>query len=167
MRFRLKPSAPLHGVRPRASAGFTLIEVMVAVSILAISMTVLLSFSGNSMIRSGRAETMTVATMLARQKMAEIEVELDKGSQKGEFPEEKSEEGQFEEPFDEYKWSMEIKRVELPAPVTGQKGSIQDVVGQQLTKEISNTVRELKLVVSWTELGEEQSIDVVTHIVKM
>ena len=81
--------------------------------------------------------------------------------------EEKSEEGQFEEPFDEFKWSMEIKRVELPAPVTGQKGSIQDVVGQQLTKEISNTVRELRLVVSWTELGEEQSIDVVTHIVKM
>ena len=151
----------------KRSAGFTLVEVMVAISILAISLTVLMSFSGNSMIRSGRAEALTVATMLARQRMAEAEIELEKGALKGEFPEEKSEEGQFEEPFDEFKWSMEIKRVELPAPVTGQKGSIQDVVGQQLTKEISNTVRELKLTVLWTELGEEQQIDVVTHIVKM
>lgn len=147
--------------------GFTLIEVMVAVSILAISMTVLVSFSGNSMIRSGRAEALTVGTMLARQKMAEIEIELARGAQKNEFPEEKSESGQFEEPFEEYRWEMEIRRVELPAPVTGEKGSMQEMVAQQMTKEISNTVRELKLRVLWTELGEDQTVDVVTHIVKM
>lgn len=147
--------------------GFTLIEVMVAVSILAISMTALVSFSGNSMIRSGRAEALTVATMLARQKMADIEIELEKGQQKGEFPEEKSEDGQFDEPFEEYRWKMEIQRVELPAPVSGEQGGIQDVVAQQMTKEISNTVRELRLTVLWTELGEEQSIDVITHVVKM
>ena len=154
-------------VSSRGLLGFTLIEVMVAVAILAISMTALVSFSGNSMIRSGRAEALTVATMLARQKMAEIEIEIDKGQAKGEFPEEKSEEGKFDDPFEEYGWKMEIKRVELPAPITGQKGSVQDVVGGQLTKEISNTVRELTLTVLWTELGEAQSIDIVTHIVKM
>lgn len=148
-------------------AAFTLIEVMVAISILAISMTVLLTFSGNSMIRSGRAEALTVATMLARQQMTDLELEIEKGLQKGEFPEEKSEGGTFEEPFEEYQWKAEIRRIELPAPVAGEKGSIQDVVAQQLTKEISNTVRELKLTVLWTEMGEEQTIEVVTHIVKM
>ena len=151
----------------KRSAGFTLVEVMVAISILAISLTVLMSFSGNSMIRSGRAEALTVATMLARQRMAETEIELEKGALKGEFPEEKSEEGTFDEPFEDYRWKMEIRRVELPAPPTQEKGGIQDIVGQQLTKEIGNTVRELKVVVLWTELGEEQQIDVVTHIVKM
>lgn len=140
---------------------------MVAIAILATSLTVLLTFAGNTMIKSGRAERMLTATMLARQKMAEIEIDLNKAQKKGEFPDEKSEDGKFDDPFDEYSWSMEIKRVELPAPVTGEKGSLQDTVGKQLTKEISRTVRELKLTVKWQELGQEQTIDVVTHIVKM
>lgn len=146
---------------------FTLIEVMVAISILAVSMTALVSLSGNSMIRSGRAEALTVATMLARQKMADVEIDLEKMQQKGEFPDEKSEDGQFDEPFEEYRWKAELKRVELPAPVAGEKGGIQDVIAQQMTKEISNTVRELKLTILWTELGQEQSIDIITHVVKM
>ncbi len=149
------------------TAGFTLIEIMVAVSILAISMTVLVSFSGNSMIRSGRAEALTIGTMLAREKMAEIEIEIARGVEKGEFPEDKSESGEFEEPFEDYRWEMEIRRVELPAPVVGEEGGVQDMVAQQLTKEIGNTVRELKLNVIWKEMGEDQSIEVVTHIVKM
>ena len=41
------------------------------------------------------------------------------------------------------------------------------MVGKQLTQEIGKTVRELKLTVIWGELEEEQSFDVVTHIVKM
>ncbi|MFA4875656.1 MAG: type II secretion system protein [bacterium] len=153
---------------PHASKiGFTLLEVMVAVAILAISFTVLLTFSGNTMIKSGRAEKMLTATMLARQKMTEIEIDLAKAIKKNEFPEEKSDEGKFDDPFDEYSWKMEIKRVELPAPVTGEKGSMQETIGRQLTKEISKTVRELKLTVKWEEMGEEQSFDVVTHIVKL
>lgn len=147
--------------------GFTLLEVMVAVAILAISMTVLLTFSGNSLIASGRAERMTIATMLARQKMAEIELELEKAIGRNEFPDERSEDGKFDEPFEGYGWKMDIRRVELPAPVAEEGGGIQEIVGRQLTREISKTVRELKLTVTWEEGGEEQSFDVVTHIVKL
>ncbi len=147
--------------------GFTLLEVMVSIAILAISLTTLLMFSGNTLIKSGRAEKLLVATMLARQKMTEIDIDLEKAKKKKEFPDERTEDGQFDEPFDDYKWVMVIRRVELPAPVTGEEGSIQDLIGKQLTKEISKTVRELKLTVLWEEMGEEQSIDVVTHIVKL
>jgi len=140
---------------------------MVAVAILAVSLTTLLTFSGNTMIKSGRAERLLVATMLARQQMVQIELDLQKATKKGEFPDEKSEEGKFDEPFEDYAWKMEIRRVELPAPVTGEKGSIQETVGRELSKEISKTVRELKLTVLWQELGEEQTYDVVTHIVKL
>ena len=140
---------------------------MVAVAILSISLVALLSFQGNTMITSGRAERITEATMLARMKMAEIELDLDKLAKTGEFPDEKSEEGNFEEPFGSYKWKMTIRRVSLPAPVTGDEGSVENLVGKQLTEEISKTVREVRLEVLWEEMGEEQSIDVVTHIVKL
>jgi len=143
------------------------LEIMVAVAILSISLTALLSFQGNTMITSGRAERITEATMLARMKMAEIELELDKALKKGEFPEEKTEEGEFDEPFENYKWRLAIRGVKLPAPVVGEEGSVEGLIGRQLTEEIAKTVREIKLEILWTELGEEQSIDVVTHIVKL
>ncbi len=153
--------------RLRRGGGFSLLEVMVAVAILATSLTVLLTFSGNTMLKSGRAENLVVATMLARQKMTEIDIDLEKAKIIREFPEERSEEGEFDEPYEDFRWKMEIRKIELPAPVTGDEGSIQEIVGRQLTREISRTVRELKLAVVWDEGGEEQSIDVVTHIVKL
>ncbi len=148
--------------------GFTLIEIMVAVSILSISLIALMSFSGNTLIKSGRAEQMTIAVMLARQKMTDIELELEKKMKRNEFPDEKSEDGKFDEPYEDYTWEMEVRRVELPPPVQGDEGGqIQGMVAKQLTKEISKTVRELKLTVKWDEMDEEQSIEVVTHIVKL
>lgn len=154
-------------LRRAKGSGFTLLEVMVAVAILAVSLTVLLTFTGNTMIKSGRAERLTIAGMLAQQKMTEIEIDLEKAKKKREFPDERSEDGDFDEPFEDFKWRMEIRRVELPAPVIGEEGGIQDMMGKQLTKEITKTVRELKLTVSWDDMGEEQGIDVVTHIVKL
>lgn len=151
----------------RSRKGFTLLEIMVAVAILSISLVALLTFQGNTMLTSGRAERITEATLLARMKMAEIELELDKSMRKGEFPEEKTEEGEFEDPFDNYKWKLSIRGVKLPAPVMGEEGSIESMVGRQLTEEIAKTVREVKLEIIWMEMNESQSIDVVTHIVKL
>ncbi len=147
--------------------GFTLLEVMVAVAILAISLSVLLTFQGNTLIASGRQERLTIATMLARQKMVEIELDLELGMQAGEFPDERSEEAQFDRPFEDYRWKMAIKKVELPAPVTAEEGSVQDMIAKQLTSEIAKTVREVRLEISWEELGEPQSMEVVTHLVKL
>ena len=151
----------------KKSDGFTLLEIMVSVAILSISLVALLSFQGNTMITSGRAEKITEAAMLAKMKMSEIELEMDKLQKKGEFPDEKSEEGSFEEPFGNYKWKMEIRRVTLPAPTTGEEGSVENLIGKQLSEEIGKTVRELKVEIFWEELGEGQSINVVTHIVKL
>ncbi|MBN1282438.1 MAG: type II secretion system protein [Proteobacteria bacterium] len=151
----------------RSRAGFTLLEVMVAVAILATALTTLLMFSGNTMIKSGRAEALAVATMLARQRMTEIEISLIEAGKKNEIPDERSESGTFEDPFGDYSWTMEIKKVELPAPVAGEEGSIQSMVAAQLTKEIAKTVRELRLTVNWQDMGQEQTFDVITHIVRM
>jgi len=140
---------------------------MVAIGILAISMTTLLTFSGNTMIKSGRAERLVVATMLAKQRMTEIEIELMEAQKKNEFPDERTEEGNFDEPFEDYSWAMEVRKVELPAPPMDEEGSIQAMVGRQLSKEIAKTVRELMLTIKWNEMGEEQTLDLVTHIVKL
>ena len=82
--------------------GFTLIEVLVAVAILGIGLTVTLElFSGG--LRLGRAsEEYTKAVNYARMKMEEMAVkpEVAEGVEEGSFD-------------DTFRWQVEVKKVEL------------------------------------------------------
>ena len=154
--------------------GFTLLEIMVAVSILAISMLVILDFHGGSMLTSRRAEEVTQATMLARMKIREIQLDIEKEIGKGGFPsEDKTMEGSFDEPFENYKWSARITKVEIPVPPQpeGEDGEagldIMLKVFQMISEKIADSAREIRLEVKWDELGEEQLISVATHIEKL
>ena len=62
---------------PSSSArGFTLLEVLVAVAILGLGLTMILSSQVGLFSSASRGEHLTVATNLARCKMAELEVDL-------------------------------------------------------------------------------------------
>ncbi len=64
----------------RAQAGFTLLEVMVAIAILSITLVVLLSIVTNNIRATNHAKMTTAATLLARTKMVDIEDQiLDQG----------------------------------------------------------------------------------------
>lgn len=64
------------------SAGFTLIEVLVAFSILAVSFAVLFEVFGSALDHMGRTERERLAILLARSKLAEVG--LNKPLQEGE-----------------------------------------------------------------------------------
>lgn len=92
----------LKGHGQMKNKGFTLIEVLVAVAILGVGLTVLIElFSGG--LRLGRAsEEYTKAVNYARSKMEEIAVKT--------TIEEGSEEGEFDETF---RWRIEAKKIEI------------------------------------------------------
>lgn len=94
--------------------GFTLLEVMVAVAILAVSLTAIFASQGTAIKVAHRARKVTVAALLARCKMAEIEERM---IEDGSFPaielsevDECCEDGEVE--GFECEWIVE--RVELP-----------------------------------------------------
>ncbi|MBI5298952.1 MAG: prepilin-type N-terminal cleavage/methylation domain-containing protein [Deltaproteobacteria bacterium] len=154
---------------PLSPKGFSLLEVMVALAILAVALLALVNFQGQSMIIYGRAEKLSLATFLAREKMADILLQLDKEQfQQGSFPEDKSENGVFEKPYEAYKWEYKMRKVEIPAPEgsSAQQDPMIAIV-HVVTDQIKEMVREVKLTVSWEELGKEQSFDIVTHISKL
>jgi general secretion pathway protein J len=95
--------------RPRR--GFTLLEVMVAMSILALALVAVAGTNANSFEASNYARHITVATMLARSKMLDVELEL----QKDGFSEnDKEDSGDFsEEGFEELKWTVAVRKVEV------------------------------------------------------
>lgn len=147
--------------------GFSLLEVMIAVAILAFSFLTLLDFQGQTMFRVGRAEKMTLATFLARQKMGETILQIEKEYfQQHVFPEDKSDNGEFDEPYENFKWEWNIRKVEIPAPAGEEGGPMMAMLGM-VTSQIKDMVRELKLTIKWEELGKEKKIDVVTHFTKL
>lgn len=153
-------------VNSKNSRGFTLLEVLVALGILAVSITAILQLFGTATLTSARAEAVTMATMLARQKMAEQMIKLEKDALEGKFPGTDEESGgDFDSPYDKYKWHVKIRRVEIPVPPQGEQDSQAQLI-QMIAKQIGEALRELTLSVSWDDLGEKQEVTVTTHVVK-
>lgn len=87
------------------SAGFTLLEVMVAVSILGIAMTTIHHGQAQSLRAQARTQNVTLATMKAMEKMDEV---LTVG--RFELPGiGDSEEGVFDPPYDFLHWTLRVE----------------------------------------------------------
>ncbi|MGF1510241.1 MAG: prepilin-type N-terminal cleavage/methylation domain-containing protein [Myxococcota bacterium] len=92
-------------------AGFTLLEVMIALSILALALTAIAGINANSFQSSNYARGLTVATLLARSKMLDIELEL---QQDGFSEGERDLDGDFsDEGYDEVEWEATIRPVNV------------------------------------------------------
>jgi len=128
----------------RLDRGFTLIEILVAISVLAISLVVILQlFSGG--LKSVRLSNQyTRAIFYAREKMEEILLmeDLEAGSQEG------SQEDESEDPF---RWRAEIVLIE-PEEEEASKlpfdtlGIMVDVMWQEGEKEKHFQISTMKVV---------------------
>jgi len=112
----------------RSVGGFTLLEVMVAMSIIAIAMTAVLSSQSQSISLASEAKFSTTAALLAQSKMAETEWgnRLDLASDSGDF----------EEDFPGYTWQVKVEDVSMDLP-----------------ENVSNHLKEMTVTISWGEEG--------------
>jgi general secretion pathway protein I len=98
--------------RSASARGFTLLEVLVAIAILGLGLTVILSSQAGLFSSAARGEHLTVASNLLRCKMSEIELTV---AQKGfQLTDEKDEGDCCDDENDGYTCSWKLERVELP-----------------------------------------------------
>ncbi|HME90966.1 MAG TPA: prepilin-type N-terminal cleavage/methylation domain-containing protein [Myxococcaceae bacterium] len=210
----------------RRRAGFTLLEVVVALSILGLALMAIYDLNAGAIASHAYVKKLTVASMLARSKMTDVEQELyDKGFSADD--EEKS--GDFsDEGWSAFKWRATIAApktngvspeqllgaifnlplggsgsssdplgalsalfgggTSAPKPPDGQSsgsaptptpgGPLSSPMGAlganmlqnqftQLVDQITKSVREVHLTVSWKEGKNIETLDVVTHVVSM
>ncbi len=81
--------------------GFSLLEVMIALAIVAIALVTLLGLSNRSILVQDNIQKVTSATLLAQQLMSEQELNVGKSGLSWE-PQEDS----FTEPFADYRWQI-------------------------------------------------------------
>ena len=113
-------------MRKEKENGFTFIEVMVALVIIAITVISVLGMQSQSVSLAGEARFYTTASLLAQGKMAEIEVkDLETFS---------SDSGDFGEEFPGYTWRVEVRDVYFDRP-----------------ENVSDHLKQVNLAVSWGE----------------
>ncbi len=171
--------------------GFTLLEVMVALAILAASLVAISEVVGGALRNHVRARQLDVATLLARSKIVEAQGELER---KGFKDFDETSDGTFEEDgHPEVRWTLQIKR---PSVELGAEGVFRALAGKsldellpppdqapqlaplrsameatvktvltQIGEQIKKTVREVRLTVTWQNGRSTESFDVVTHLV--
>ena len=111
-------------ITKKKDSGFTFLEVMVAVALLAIALIAVLGSQSQSVSLASEARFYTTVTLLAQGKMAEIEAkDLDTLS---------SDSGDFGEDFPNYSWNLKVSDVEIPGE-----------------EEAYEHLRQIDLIVSW------------------
>ncbi|HNT27418.1 MAG TPA: type II secretion system protein [bacterium] len=150
----------------RGESGFSLLEVTVAIAILAGLLISMARIVSHSYYYTERVADIYLGTELARLKMHEIEEEIKKD---GIPTADKEDEGDFDEQaYEGFKWHYSIKRVHIPLPdVSGsdlsgvESGQAQaaDLVGgakSMIEDFIKEKIRKLTLEVFWDE-GKKES----------
>jgi general secretion pathway protein I len=90
--------------------GFTLLEIMIALAIVSIAMVSLLALANRSIEVHDRLQRITVATLLAQQKMAETEVNASNGTLQS-----TENLGVFNDPYAAYRWEVVYADTPLPS----------------------------------------------------
>ena len=113
--------------------GFSLLEVVIALAILAMSLTVLLQTQMASIANAGRSRDLSIATMLARGKMIDIEQKL---FHDGFSANTESDSGTFsDEGYPEISWKSQVVEIELNMNALGSLcDSFGDKVGDTVGK---------------------------------
>ncbi|NOX80366.1 MAG: prepilin-type N-terminal cleavage/methylation domain-containing protein [Deltaproteobacteria bacterium] len=96
-----------------SAAGFTFLEVMVAVAIIAIALVTLIGSQSQSVSIAGEARFDIMASLLAQQKLTEIEA--------GNFDSLFSDEGDFGKQYPDYRWHTVVQS--LGEDETGLSGT--------------------------------------------
>lgn len=105
-------------------SGFTLLEVMVAMAIIAVALTAVLRVQAQSLSLAGEARFHTTAPLLAKSRMAVIMAAA---------PEElRSDSGDFGEDFADYSWQASVEELTIDSP-----------------GEFLNLIRKIDLSVIW------------------
>jgi prepilin-type N-terminal cleavage/methylation domain-containing protein len=173
--------------------GFTLLEVMVAIALLALGLVVLLQVQARSIQMEQQARNLSVATGLARAKLYDCQQDLlKKGFSIGDY----DEEGDFDdEGFERFWWECHAYKPNLPVPdateittgltegaaaATGGDsmsglagageaagmgaGMIAPVLGQ-ISQVVGDSIRELTIIVKWQEGAYWEQLSVTTHVI--
>lgn len=179
-------------VRAKSSQqGFTLLEVMIALAILAVSLLILVSAQSSAARMSAQADRILVGSMLARARLAEqvLTLEKDGFSEQEELDDDGDFEDSFPGAYPEFRWHIKVRKVEVEdisrvldtaqsagADMSGEDGdavadknnndSRMDGIMQQVSQTLAERVREVTVKVEWSEGDGVDDVTLVDYVTR-
>lgn len=163
-------------------SGFTLLEVMIAMTIMVIAFGSILAVQGASIQTAIKSKIISTATMLAKNKMIETEHQMD-GKPFNDIKEEET--GEFPPPYEDYRWKRTVKEIEFPnldllGGPGGDKGGGDkegkeegggspqtEMVGKLVSQFFSKALREVTVEVLVKRSGGDLSYSLSTYWVNL
>ena len=156
-----------------SEGAFTLLEVLVALAIMVVSFTTLLGTQNGHMLLSERGERMSTAVMLARQKLADVELayrtsglpssDLDETHASSEKP--------FGEDYADFGYTLSVHRVLIPIPAklfeAQPNGQALAQSSGMISNFLSQAIREVRLKITWESSAGPDQMEIVTHLVDL
>lgn len=135
-------------IKSRATFGFTLIEVLIAMLILAGASIILYQSWNSSLLAVRKGRNYNTVTLLLQKRVVEFEIET-KDKRVEEILEDQS--GDFGDAYPEYKWEIKLKPFAVP-PILPQNedGSQNELVAtivKTMTDYFKKAVREVQVTV--------------------
>ncbi len=145
-----------------SSSGFTLIEVIIALAIMASGILVLsMSWSGTfQKMRKTQVNSEVVA--LLERKMAEVDLKY-KGKPLESIPD--SDEGDFGTEYPQYRWKLESRKFEMPSLsdfLGSQEGGVDQLTQMTMkvfTEHLSKTIKEVRVTVFYKVPRSKKELD--------
>lgn len=155
----------------RNRSGFTLLEVIIAMAIMTLALSSIISVESGAINASARAKQMNIVAMLIKNQMIKTEYDIE-GKTFDEVEKEKSE--AFEAPYETYTWKRVIKEITFPTINPGNSDpndtSVDqnaDTMAKTISQFLSKAIREVDVSVNWKKDGKDQSFTVATYWVDL
>jgi|CryBogDrversion2_8_1035294.scaffolds.fasta_scaffold20134_2 general secretion pathway protein I len=147
----------------RNPEGFTLLEVMIALAIMALALGSILAVEQGSINATARAKQMHIVAMLAQNQMISTEYQIEGKT----FEEVKKEDsGVFAEPYTDYRWKTTIKPVKFPNMQLGTEEknteATQDQIMKMMSEYLSRSIHEIQVRIFWKKGSTEQDYTIST-----
>jgi len=147
--------------------GFTLLEVMVAVVLLSLALVSLLHANNQSLLLKGNAQNVTQATLLAREKLSEIQ--MDPSSL------EESQSGDFGPRFPYWHWEVKSEETDVPFDFAGFEASSSTPTGSAAGRatapgaqqDENPTAQMVTLTIFWPDGNKESSLVLTDFFAKL
>lgn len=178
-----RPGRARTGILRSNNRGFTLLEVIIALSIMVLAFASILAIESNSINATIRSKEMNMVAMLARNQMTDLEFKIEGKT----FDEVKKEDGgTFAAPFERFRWQSAVKEIKFPnigggggngaggagaAGAKKEEDGAQAQVAEMITKAITNyfskAIREVSVTIFWKRGSNEVSYSVSTYWVDL
>ncbi len=143
--------------------GFSLLEVMISVAILAVVLIAVFNTQSQAIRLSERAEYITTAVNLAKARMSELEFEV---AEKGfEYLLDKDD-GKFEDDnFKDYRWEYTSGKIQIPlVSLDKDTESVSENSYLKMAQEmLEKSIKEVRLKVFFKEGKKEGNVELVSH----